>query len=79
MPRQGWKDIVVRIKNQLAVHNLSIIAAGVAFYAFLSIFPALAALVSIYSLLTDPSDLQKQVGIIQGLLPGEAPDSLTKS
>jgi membrane protein len=52
--------------------NLPIIAAGVAFYAFLAIFPALAALVSIYGLVTDPADLERHVGGIEGVLPAEA-------
>ena len=38
------------MKNRISEDNLSIVAAGVSFYTFLSIFPALAALVSIYAL-----------------------------
>lgn len=72
IPRQGWKDIAIRVKNEIAADNLSIIAAGVAFYAFLSIFPALAAFVSIYGLITDPAELQQHVSSIQTLLPAEA-------
>ena len=47
IPRQGWKDIAIRVKNEIAADNLSIIAAGVAFYSFMSILPALAAFLSI--------------------------------
>lgn len=72
IPRQGWKDIAFRVKNEIAADSLSIIAAGVAFYAFLSIFPALAAFVSIYGLITDPAELQEHVSSIQTLLPAEA-------
>jgi membrane protein len=72
IPRKGWWDIAVRVKNEMAEDNLSMIAAGVAFYAFLAIFPALAALVSIYGLATDPADLERQISGIQRILPGEA-------
>jgi membrane protein len=49
--------------------HLSIVAAGVALYAFLAIFPGLAALASIYGLVTDPADLQRHMQSIQGVLP----------
>ena len=46
--------------------------AGVSFYTFLSIFPALAALVSIYALVTDPAKLQEHIIRVQVVLPAEA-------
>ena len=52
--------------------NLSGLAAGVAFYALLSIFPALTAMVSLYGLVADPNLVERQVTAIQGLLPPEA-------
>jgi len=44
-------------------------AGGVAFYAFLALFPALFALVSIYGLLADPRDVKGQVDTLTGVLP----------
>ncbi|HXV81029.1 MAG TPA: YihY/virulence factor BrkB family protein [Candidatus Binatia bacterium] len=76
IPRRGWWDIAVRVRNEIAEDNLSIIAAGVAFYAFLAIFPALAALVSIYGLVTDPADLEQQIRGIERVLPAEAANLL---
>jgi membrane protein len=72
IPRAGWQDIAFRVKSEVARDNLSIIAAGVAFYSFLAIFPALAALVSIYGLITDPATLQQHITIIRSFLPAEA-------
>jgi membrane protein len=43
----------------------------VAFYAFLSIFPAIGALVSIYGLLTDPGELQEKIVTLESTLPAE--------
>lgn len=78
IPGAGWKDIAWRVKGQINEDNLSVIAAGVSFYAFLSIFPALAALVSIYALVTDPAQLQDHIASVQGLLPSEAAQLITK-
>jgi membrane protein len=72
IPSRGWKDILVRVKNEIVEDNLSMIAAGVAFYAFLAIFPAIAALVSIYGLVVDPASLQEHFRGIQTILPGDA-------
>jgi membrane protein len=62
----------MRVKREIADDNLSIISAGVAFYAFLSIFPALAALTSIYGLVMEPTGLENHLRSIQGVLPPEA-------
>jgi membrane protein len=72
IPRLGWKDIAFRVKDEVAEDRLSIIAAAVAFYAFLAIFPALAALVSIYGLITDANDLQRHISGVQSVLPAQA-------
>jgi membrane protein len=74
IPPRGWWDIAVRVKNEMSKDHLSIVAAGVALYAFLAVFPGLAALVSIYGLATDPADLQRHMNGIEGLLPSGAAD-----
>jgi uncharacterized BrkB/YihY/UPF0761 family membrane protein len=58
IPPRGWRDIFLRVKDKVAADNLSIIAAGVAFYGFLAIFPAIAAVVSVFGLITSPAELQ---------------------
>lgn len=70
--KSGWKDILVRVKNKLGEKNLSIIAAGVAFFAFLAIFPGIAALISIYGLIISPEQVQQQLTVLSGLLPPQA-------
>ncbi len=44
-------------------------AAGVAFWTFLSIFPGLSALISIYGLVADPGVIATQVASLAGVLP----------
>lgn len=74
----GWRDIALRIWEDINDHNIFIIAAGVAFYAFLSIFPALVAIVSIYGIIANPSDVQQQFSNYGGILPEEARTLLTQ-
>jgi len=69
--RPGWGNVFKLTKKKVAEDNLSIVAAGVAFYVFLGLIPALGALISIYGLLSDPIMIQKQFGSLEGLLPGE--------
>jgi membrane protein len=72
IPKSGWRDIALRVKEKTARDNLSIIAAGVAFYGLFAIFPAIAALVSIYGLVADPAQVQQQLLAYGGMLPEEA-------
>ena len=52
--------------------NLSIVAAGVAFYGLLSLFPLITAIVSIYGLVVDPQDVQRQVAELGNVLPQDS-------
>jgi membrane protein len=76
IPARGWKDILWRVKDQIKEDRLSIIAAGVAFYGLLAIFPGLIALVAIYGLAFDPQQVEQQAGALSGVLPPEAADIL---
>ena len=51
----SWWAIAKRVWQQTGEDKISILAAGVAFYSLLPLFPALAALVSVYGLVADPS------------------------
>lgn len=72
IPPRGWWDIVMRTKDDVSRDNLSLIAAGAAFYAFLAIPSAITALVSFYGLMFDPNGVQRQVEALHGLLPDDA-------
>lgn len=72
IPKPGWRDILLRTKNQISKDNVDLVAAGVALYGLLAIFPAIAALVSIYGLIADPAQVQQQLGSASGLIPGGA-------
>lgn len=63
-----------RLWRGIGNDNIGLISAGVAFYAILSLFPALAAAVSIYGLAADPITLATQVAQLSSLLPSGAWD-----
>jgi membrane protein len=52
--------------------NISLLAAGVAFYALLAIFPALVFIVAMFGLLADPAQVRDYLVILKGVLPSEA-------
>jgi membrane protein len=69
IPIAGWWDIVVRVYRDINRDNLSLVAGGLAMYAVLSVFPALAAAVSLYGLIFTPADVIKQMNGFAGILP----------
>lgn len=77
IPSEGWKDVAVRVKDEIGDDHTVLAAAGVAFFAFLAVIPALAALVSIAGLLTTPQDAATRIESLFGGLPAEAQDLLT--
>jgi membrane protein len=72
IPARGWMEVMRRVWNEISKDNMSIVAAGCAFYAMLALFPAVTALVSIYGLVADPGEIEQQVNTMRGVLPEEA-------
>jgi membrane protein len=60
-----------RLPERLREHNTTLVAAGVAFYAFLAFVPALIAFISVYGLVANPSDVKNQVNNVASALPKE--------
>ncbi len=69
IPPAGWWDIALRIQQDLSRDNASLVAAGLAMYALLSVFPALAAAVSFYGLIFTPQDVIRQMSAFSDVLP----------
>lgn len=74
VPALGWKDILVRTAKEAKADGVSLLAAGVAFYALLALAPALTALAGIYGLLADPSDAARHVRDLLAAAPAEVRD-----
>jgi membrane protein len=66
---RGWKDILLRIYQNISDHRVLALAAGMTFYSLLAIFPALAALVAIYGLFANPATISAHLNSLSGLLP----------
>ncbi|CAN5121785.1 hypothetical protein BH23BAC3_BH23BAC3_31490 [soil metagenome] len=67
----GWKKILKRVKERIVEDNIPIVSAGVAFYAFLAIFPGIMALFSIYGLATDAQSAEEQITRLAEVMPEE--------
>jgi membrane protein len=72
IPAKGWKDILWRTYEEINKDRILAVAAGVTFYGLLALFPAIAALVSIYGLFADPAIIQDHLNLLSGVLPGGA-------
>jgi membrane protein len=72
IPPRGWKDILLRVYSNISEHRILALAAGMAYYSLLAIFPALAALVAVYGLFSDPATIAKHLDQLSGILPAGA-------
>lgn len=72
LPGSAWLQILKRVWFMVGFHNLSLLAAGVAFFTFLAITPLIAATVMIYGLIGDVAMVERQMDFISEVLPGEA-------
>src|SRR5436305_6325075 len=70
--RPSWGRILANVWTELDRDHISILAAGMAFYGLLSLFPGMSALISIYGLAADPAIIEQQLGPPAGVLPKEA-------
>ena len=73
----SWREIFKRTIDDISSKNLSLIAAGAAFFAFMAIPSAFAAIVALYGLAFDPIDVGHQIEATRGVLPDEAIGVLT--
>ena len=71
-------DIMWRSWGEISEANLFLIAGGVTYAILLALFPGLAALVSLYGLVLDASQIEKQVGMLSEILPAETQQLLVE-
>jgi membrane protein len=77
IPLAGWKDIVLRVKDEWGDDHVGMAAAAVAFYSFLALIPALAATVSILGLVSQGREPERVIEQLFGALPDDATSLLT--
>ncbi|MDQ3075159.1 MAG: YihY/virulence factor BrkB family protein [Pseudomonadota bacterium] len=72
MPLAAWKDILIRTWRESTKDNVGLVAAGVAFYAFLALVPLMGATVLTYGLVASPETVLKNITSLTNVLPTEA-------
>lgn len=76
--RPRWRTVLWRVWLALHANHVSMLAAGVAFYTFLSLFPGLVALVAVYGLVADPVAVEQSIASLGGVIPEAAQAVLTE-
>ncbi|MFT9298308.1 MAG: trehalose-binding protein, partial [Gluconobacter sp.] len=69
MPKAGWKIVLRQVFSEVGSSQTSLSAAGCAFYATLSLFPAISSLISLYGLAFDLQTVEPQLEVLRHLLP----------
>jgi membrane protein len=70
IPARGWKDILWRMLWSIPENRILSTSGGVAFFALLAVFPAVATVVSLYGLFADTSTIRGHLSLLAGILPG---------
>ena len=76
IPAKGWVQVSKRAWREAKDDQVPLLAAGVAFKAFLAIFPALTAAFLLWSLFGNPQDITNQINGITAI-PEEARSLVT--
>ncbi|MBK1725172.1 YihY/virulence factor BrkB family protein [Thiocystis violacea] len=71
IPPGGWVKILGRAWRATSSDNISLVAAGVAFYGLLAVFPGIAALIALFGLVADPGQVESQFSSLSAFLPSE--------
>lgn len=74
--RRDWWYVCKDAGKEMQHDNVAIIAAGVAFFTMLAIFPLITACLSIYGYIANPVTVQTQLESVSSLLPDQAWDIL---
>jgi membrane protein len=69
---RNWKQILIGTYRSISEDRILAVAAGVTFYGLLAIFPAVAALVSLYGIFADPVAIKNHLDSLASFLPGGA-------
>jgi membrane protein len=70
--RSTAAQALINVWKSISADNISLLAAGVAFYSLLAIFPGLAFIVAMFAILADPAAIQPELLALKDVLPAEA-------
>lgn len=69
IPHRGWSDILWRVGVSYFGDRVGFLAGGVTFFIVLSLFPTLAAFVTVYGLFADPAEAWSRLQFLYSVLP----------
>lgn len=70
--RNNWLAIAKGTKGNVDEHRTMLVAAGVAFYCLLALFPAITSLLAISGLVVDPDRVLSMLARLEGVVPSQA-------
>ncbi len=76
IPAAGWWQVIRRAWAEAKADQVPLLAAGVAFFGFLSVFPAIVAAVLAYGLVADPAQIRDQAGELTAAMPASGRELL---
>ena len=76
IPHKGWVDIFWRVGASYFGDRVGFVAGGVTFFVVLSLFPTLAAFVTLYGLFADPADAWGRLQFLYSVLPSPVAEFL---
>ena len=69
IPARGWWSVLKRVYREVGEDRVMLTTAGVTFYLLLALFPALAAFVSLYGVVSDPNTIAEHISFLGSVLP----------
>jgi membrane protein len=74
---RDWVVVLQRVRKEAKEDNVGLVAAGVAFWAILSIVPLLVGIMAVGVLVAGPAQVHEQLGPLAGILPRPVAQSMT--
>ena len=72
IPLSGWRGIALRLWNEQSESGLWVAAAGVAFYAMLTLLPGLGFIMLTIGMTASPEAVKEQFSQLDGVLPQDS-------
>ena len=69
---KDWLRVIKLTGGEIEHDNVAVIAAGVAFFSLLAVFPLITACLSIFGYFADPIAVEQQLSAVSSVLPREA-------
>lgn len=76
IPVKGWKDTLVRVKEEVSNDRISLISAAMSYYALLALVPAVTSVVLMYAWISDPAEISQHIASVGSFIPKEFQDIL---